>query len=333
MPGRYFGLAIQPVAGTPPSFQTENPVIKQFISATDESIGEDRGIIAEEEMGQRGMNKPVPGGFKPDGGLNIWAEPENMDLLLYLLFGTVATTEPTAPANGDYMHTFNPGDIMRYATMFIGTDIGTAEEERRYIGGALKSLKFTAAPEKKLLVSPDFFGRTMKLTTVSAPTFSALDPFYFKEGTLSMGGAPNAKVISCEMEVMNKFKEDDFRLGDMFRVSAPIGGLEAKGTVDLMFEDQADYKDFLDAGGGVAPDGITKQALKLVFDTGIAIAAGVNYLFSLELKNCIFNTHKAPVSKQEPIIETFTFTCYAPTAGDQIEAILQNAHDDCPDWT
>lgn len=296
-----------------------------FMSATDESFGEDRGVIAEEEMGQRGLNKPVPGGFKPDGGFNLWAEAENVHKILKLLTGTIVTTEPTAPGNGDYLHTMTPAETLLYASLLVGTGHGGAKGARHYYGAALKSCKFVAAPEKKLLLSPDWFCKDMEIIAAVAPTFSALDPFYFREGTVELDGGPEPQVISCEMEIVNKFKEDDIRLGNQTRQSAPLGGLEAKGSMDVMFEDTDHYEKFL--GGGVTlQDGLVKVGVELKFDTSVVIApGGVNYAMNILFKEVIYNTNKANVSKQEPIIQTLPFTCYAPTSGDQITIELQNA--------
>lgn len=316
MPTRYVGLGKEASYG-------EDVAVTQYISAIDESFSEDNQIISEEEMGQRGMNKPMPGAFKPDGGFKFYAEPENIGLLLYALCGGETPTDLTG---GEYRHDFTPTDVAKYLTAAVGTDLAGAR--KTYPGYAVKKMKFSLSPNNKLLVEVDGFGKTFNLDALDTPSFSALDPFVFHQGDVKIATTPNTDVQAMTIEIENMWEEDGYTIGSRLRRRANLQGLSVKGTMDILFETLTELELFLGKAAQTAPledEQFTKQQLDLDIDSHVLIAAATNYQLNFEFKEVLYNTNKANISKQDRTIQNLEWEAYVPTSGDQFKIELFNS--------
>ena len=301
----------------------EDVALTEFISAIDENMSYDNQIISDIEMGARGMAKPMLGAFKAAGGFKFFGEPENFGLLLLGLFGSVGSVVGAA---GEYTHTFTPADSATYLTMGVIT--GFTAGQRTHPGYAVKKMKFTMAPNEKLLVEVDGFAKTLNIDALAAPSFSTLDPFVFHQGDAKIATSSNADIQAMTIEIENEFKEDEYTIGSRLLRKATMQGLKVTGTMDILFDSLDELELFLGKAAQTAPlegEPATKQQIDLDIDTLITISTVQTYQFNLELKECLYKTEKANVIKQERLIQNVEFECYAPSTGDQVTAILENA--------
>ncbi len=301
----------------------EDVALTEFISAIDEGFGEDNQYIAEEEMGQRGLNKPQLGAFKAPGGFKFYGEPENIGLFLLGLFGEVATT-PGAAAS-EYIHTYKPSATPQYLTVGIGT--GVTAGQKTYPGFATKKGKFSLAPNNKLLVEAEGFPKTLNLDALASPSYSALDPFVFHQGSVEIATVADTNVQAMVIEVENMWKEDEYTIGSRLLRKATMQGVKVSGTMDLLFDDLTQFELFLGKAAQTAPlegEAPTKQQLELLIETAVVIDTVDTYKLNFIMKECLYKTSKANINKQERTIQNLEWEAYNPASGDQIEAILYN---------
>lgn len=302
----------------------QDVVLTEFISGIDENMSYDNQIISDQEMGQRGMAKPMLGAFKADGGFKFFGEPENMGLLLLGLFGQVNTI--AGGGGGEFIHTFTPADVAQYLTMGVIT--GFTAGQRTHPGYATKKAKFSLAPNEKLLVEIDGFAKTLEIDALASPSFSVLDPFVFHQGDAQIATVSNTDIQAMTIEIENVFKEDEFTIGSRLKRTATMQGIKVSGTMDILFDSLTELELFLGKLAQTAPlegEPATKQQLDLNIDTLVTISTVDTYQFNIELKECLYKTEKAPVVKQDRLIQNIEFECYAPASGDQVTAVLQNA--------
>ena len=316
MVSRFIGIGKESTYG-------EDVALTEFISAIDEGFAEDNQIIAEEEMGQRGMNKPQLGAFKSPGGFKFYGEPENMGLFLLGLFGEVATT-PGAGAS-EYIHTFKASSTPQYLTVGVGT--GVTSGQKTYPGFATKKGKFTLAPNAKLLVEAEGFPKTINLDALASPSYSPLDPFVFHQGSVEIATSPNTDVQAMVIEIENLWKEDEYTIGSRLLRKATMQGVKVSGTMDLLFDDLTQFELFLGKAAQTDPlegEPPTKQLLELLIDTGIVINVTDTYQLNFNMLEVLYKTSKANINKQERTIQNLEWEAYNPASGEQIEAVLYN---------
>lgn len=315
MPVRAIGLGLETTYG-------QDVALTKFISAIDEGIGEDNGIISEEEMGQRGQAKPVLGSFKAGGPFKFYLEPENAGLLLKALLGAVTST---LLVTGEYSHVFTPGNTAVYLTSAVITGLTAAQ--RTYPGTCIKKIKLSLAPGQKCLVEVDIDAKTINLDTLASPTFSTKDPFVFHQGSAKIATAANADIKAMTIEIEPHWGEEDYTIGSRTKRKAPLQGITVKGTMDILFDSKAQLELFLGTAAATEPATIppTKQQLDLVIDTGVVIATVNTYKITISLKECLYKTSKENVNKQERIIQNLEFEAYVPASGSITTITLQNS--------
>ena len=246
-----------------------------------------------------------------------------MGLLLLGLFGQVNTV--AGGGAGEYVHTFTPANTAQYLTMGVIT--GLTAEQRTHPGYAIKKMKFSLAPNEKLLVEVDGFAKTLNLDTLASPSFSTLDPFVFHQGSAKIATSPNTDIQAMTIEIENEFKEDEYTIGSRLRRKATMQGIKVSGTMDILFDSVTELELFLGKASQTTPlegEPATKHQLDLAIDTLIPISTVDTYQFNNELKECLYKTEKANVVKQDRRIENLELECYAPSSGDQVTAVLQN---------
>ena len=299
----------------------EDVAITKWISAIDENFAYDNQLIGELEMGYLGIPKPMPGPFKVSGGWKQWVEPENIGLILLALFGSVTTTIPSA---GEYKHTFVPSATKQYLTAAVVTDVTAGQ--KTHPGYAVKKVKLSLAPGQKLLAEIDGFAKTLNIDALGSPSFSTLNPMSFHEGDAKIATVSDTDIKALSLEIEHLFAEDEVTIGDRaLRYASPQGYL-FKGTMDRLFETLTELKNFLGSGTPVAPaTTMLKQQLDLNIDTGVLINGVTNYQMNIQVKEAIFKTHKANISKQDRTIENLEFEAFVPSSGNQATIDLYNA--------
>jgi len=292
-----------------------------WISAIDENMSEDMGILAEEEMGQRGPNKPVAGPFAAKGGFKAYLEPDNMGLVMKAACMGLSSA---VVAGSTYKHTYIPGTTPTYLTMAVVT--GVTAGQKTYPGYAVQKAKFSFEAKKKVLVDVSGFAKTINLDALGSPSFSTLDPFVFHQATAKIATVGSTIVKNLTVEIENMFYNDDYILGSQFLGSAPIQGLKVSGAMDMLFDSLTEYKRFLGGDGAqTSPQTAPKKVqLDCDIDSGVDAGDGTNYQFNAELKECIYKTHKANVSRQDRTVENVEYEAYVPTTGNLFTLELVN---------
>jgi hypothetical protein len=294
--------------------------LTEYIDAIEDSPKADNSIIADETMGVRGLTKPVPGDFKTGRTFKFYAESENMGLVLLGLLGAVSSA---LVETGVYKHTFTPGTAGQYLTAGGGSDVTAGQ--RTNPGFAVRKAKLSCAPNTKVLVEVDGFGKSLHLDALLSPSFSAKPCFHHGQATAKIATVAKTYIKAMSIEVENKWDEEDYTLGSRELRSAPLRGLVIKGTMDCLFDQLDQLKMFLGNNAAVAPAAtLVKQRLDLNFLGDVLIGATQFPQLNLILPETLFKTHKADVNKRDRTIENLEWECYALTSGAQMTIELQN---------
>jgi len=290
---RYLGIGKETEYGTPVE-------VTKYVDLISESIVASNEVIYPETAQGRDLTKQVAGPFKIGGPVNVFAEPENLGLLLLAAFGSVTSEVQGTTA---YKHEFKPADALGSLTLEIGHD--TPSTARKIAGCKVDKLTIEAAVKELVSASFDVVGKTEEITTPGTPEFSELPPFVFHQGTASIAGTPNANVKAFSVTLENKLQADEgYRITPDRTIQVlDIADLLVKAKLDLAFASTDEYKRFLGNATAVSPaDTLEPVALNLKCE-GAVIEDTYKYTFEIDLPKVIYDTTNANINKRDLIVQ------------------------------
>ena len=310
---RYLGLGKESVYGTAVA-------VSKYVPYTDESITEDNSFLYAETVESRSVVKARLGAYKVGGGINLYTEPENCGFLLYSALGALSTTGPADTSA--YTHTFTPGTSMLGMTAFVGSDVTAGA--LKITSALTKSLEIKCVTGEFVSMAVDMVGQKGEQVALASPSFSALDPFVFHEGSVEIATVADTNVEAMTVKIENDIYDDDYSLGSRFRRRGGVGGLKVSGTMDLNFGSLTEWKQFYDGSTGTAPVANTYSELQLeLIITGALISGSSYYKLHCTMPKCVFDTHSANVNQNKRTIENLSWTALgsAPISIDLVNEV------------
>lgn len=264
-----FGYKTETTNGTAETVDTFLPINSESVQQEIQRL-ESAGIRA----GRLTTHTWKPGQQTISG--DIETELWNLDIATVFnhMFGSVTT----ATNSGQHDYTYTPGDLTgKTFTAQVGKpDIGGTVRPFTWAGCKVSSWSIgaTAGEIATLTLSVVAQSETNGIALASASYDSALDPFVFTEGNLSIAGTTNNTVQSVELEGDNGLTER-FRLGSATSKEYLENALrEYTGTATVDFESLTQYDRFLDGD---------EAELKLTFDNSTEkLVATLNVRFDGE---------------------------------------------------
>ena len=160
----------------------------------------------------------------------------------------------------------------------VRDDILASYAMRRVLGCAVTSLSLEAVAREALTSTVSVIARRDSIVAdAQAPSFSALRPFIFFEGNLTLNGVTVANVEAFRVTVENEIADDAFILGTRFLPGIRLQGITISGDVDLAFLDWNMYRRFYDGAFGSGPGtSIASVALELTMTGEATGCAGAD---------------------------------------------------------
>jgi len=295
--------------------------LSKFLDIVSEDLNPAQNIIYAELVDSRDLRKYAPGGYGISGGVEMFGEPENISNILKWTLGEVTTT---TVATGVYEHTFKGADSISSFTAEIGLDDIAA---RRVVGCAIDSLSLESVKNELLSASLDIVGQKDSLVTATTPTFSALNPFVFHQGTVKIAGTTaTGRVEALRLDIGNNVFDDIFTLGSRFLPRLEIGRREMTGSMDLSFIDTEHIKRFFGSAAATEPlDSLNTLALNALFKSSI-ITGTYSYELELDIPKVLFDTSKVNIDRRERIVQAIEYTVlYDSVSAYALKARLRNA--------
>ncbi len=249
----------------------------------------------------------ILGPIKHSGPVDVVLFPREATSLLYYALGAVATNDIT-PTTALHTHTITKAQTIPFFRAAIGRDV----KEHQLVGGIIGGFTLDYSPDETFTASFDtIFRRELSplatLSAVTFPDFNAADrAFGGVEVTPSIGASPVTFVESASVTIENSVAEDAFSLGSRYLPAGIVAALEPSGSMDLRYDNEARYTDWL--------DGTERQIeLDATYGTGDA-----ERRIKVDLPICSYDTNKVPTENIERFVQTIDFTPEQDTAGDPI---------------
>lgn len=224
------------------------------------------------------------------------------------MFGAVSTT-----GSGPYTHTFTPGDLNNDSMTVQAGKPGTGGTVHPFTWAGCKvaSWEISSDVDAIAMLSLELSAQTETTATALATASydSALAPFTFIHGSLTVAGSAVATVRSVSLSGNNNLATDRHRFGSATVLEQlENGGREYGGQFEADFEDLTHYNRYVDGD---------EFALVLAFDNGtdsLTITMNVRY-----------DGSSPELAGPELLSITLPFTCVSATSdAAAITAVLVN---------
>lgn len=227
-----FGLATEGVAwgtsATPTKFIEPDSVTHSY----DPGLVPIDGIRASRRL----PRPPKPGGITAGGSLSTkFPNSGGIATLLKHIFGAVVTT-----GSGPYVHTYTLGSAPS-ATLQLGIqeESGTVKPYT-HIGSKFHRAEIGMAVGQAVMLKADWSSKDVVRATAlaSASYVTALNPFIFTEGSVSLDGAAVASANAATLVLEKGLKTDKHTLSSRYiREQREEPLWKITGTIDCDFED------------------------------------------------------------------------------------------------
>jgi hypothetical protein len=251
----------------------------RYIDILRENLVFDKQITPVETVFSREIRKYVEGRARVTGSIDFAVEPENVGELFKWALGSVETS-----GTGPYVHAFKPADQIKSFTAIVAS-----ESLKRKVTGCLIDRLTVETALDMVTGSIDIVAAKEEKDAGSyTPTISSLQPFTFKEATLTLGGADKSQRLrALRLRVENNIPIDDlYGFGSQYPRRILVRGRTVEAGLELAFEDTAEYDAFL-AG--------TEVSVNLKFVRG-------DYEFEVDLPRLVYRSDVAPhIDRREPL--------------------------------
>jgi len=291
----------------------------KYVDIYKDGVTADRQIMYLDTVESRNTHKQAVGTYKVGGPIDFPIAPENCGFILLGSLGAVSSSV----VNAVDKHTFTPADTITTFTLGLGGDV--AAGENKLTSAFIKKLSIKAAVNEFVSGTIDVIAETSEQAAIATPTFSALTPFSFTEGDITIGGVSDTNVEAIQIDIENNVYEDGYSIGSQFLRRAQWGGLKVSGTMDLNFGSITQWKKFYDGSTGTSPaTPVAPFALNASF-TGPIISGSDAYQFNVLMGSVIFDTRSGNQDKQSRMHENISWTAiYNVSASRTIAIELQN---------
>lgn len=276
----------------------------KFLDIVSESIAAQLMRKHSSNLGSASRRLYTEVGAQSGGGVQLEANFEGMDTLLYHAFGTKAAAQQGGTAA--YKHTLT----LAAGVPAIGLSVEVARDITGffYEGCKVAALTFQQDPNDFLKVAIELLGRQETRGSATSPTFPSALPIHQSQmvATVDAGAVTMNKLM---VKLDNKLAQRP-QLGNVApKEIIRTGGREVTGSFEIDFEDQTQYAKFM----------ANTSAALIATWTGAIIASSFAYALVLTLPKIFYTGGTPVVSGRGPITVPFTFDAVEQTRGAQDE--------------
>lgn len=212
-----YGTAVAPTRFLP--VYNENLELKKNTVISDAIIP--GGYNAQSAARRKQSTRDVNGGFQVD------ATTTSFGLILKCLFGASVAPTITTLTTGVYQHVYNlnlAGGKSQTFQKHIRDSAGTVIQAFDYPGAKISKGEFSVATNSMLTLKCDVDARDeVKQASPTASSYASQDPFFFRQGTIKIGGS----ALAADVIV----KDTNFSIQrpmDVARIGIGNNGLKAE---------------------------------------------------------------------------------------------------------
>jgi hypothetical protein len=304
-PETTYGTAVAPtefleIKGSTLSFKQAKQVLGDLISG-----GAYRSKIVS-------LNKSVGGDI---------SLPVNPDSGLGWILKSFCNASPTSAvlSGSAYGHTFlgsGASDVISKGSLTIQQVIDDYAQD--YTGCVTSAIKLSVSAGGLLEMSASFVGKDMAIQgSPTSASFSTQLPITYGTVAITKGGSA-ITVKSAEVTLENGVSGGGDELGSFNIRKVERGVYTVKGTLELYFEDNTYYTDFINNNN---------FALVISADNGTAIASTYKYALNLTLGKCYIVDNPIPeISGKGAFVQRVAFEAVYKDSTDQdFKFVLQNS--------
>ena len=309
-----FGIARETTRGTSPGAATfwipfmEAGLEEKFDNAIDEST---QGVV-EDSVGQTRVKEWA------EGSVKALITDRTFPLVLYAILGSLSTVAGS-PEAGTNTHTITVGQSAQHQSLSYYIDDPLSGQDYTHALGVVQSLEIVYEAGKPLE-----FNATLKSKKGVAASFvsssNTENRFTHKHLTFKLAtnlaglGAASAQNIRMLSLKISQNIEDDPALGSLAPVDFLNKQFTIEGTVEAIWNTEADFKTFVLAG--------TQKAMRLdLKNTDVIIGTVTNPQITIDLAKVIFKDITKPFKANDVVKQTLSFKAHYSTADSKMITI------------
>lgn len=292
-----------------------------ILDVSGEDITENQGFIYPKTASSRTMRHKIQGPVKISGPLDMPLFPTHATSLLYYVLGAVATQVDT-PSAGVNTHTITKANTIPFFQAAYGRD----QVEHQYTGAMMKGMTVDFKPTDTLSASFDVvyreeFNPPQTLSTVTFPDYNVAERAF---GTADMatlisatGTSPAVTAVTfiegltCKYE--NGVADSAFALSSQYLPAGIVAGVQCTGSMDLRYDSDANYLDFLTG---------SEKSLTITCAYGALTA---KRQIQLNIPVLSYDSNKLPTKNIERYVQTLGYTAETDGNGNPINFAVVNA--------
>lgn len=272
-----------------------------------------RGVI-EDSVGQSIVKEWAEAVLKAPIG------SEFFPLMLYSLFGTLVTTDnaDTNPIVKDHTISVQQGAQHQSLTLLLDDPVGG--QDYTHALAVVTQIEIAYELNNFLMFTANVMAKkgTTATLTPAAATDNRFLPQHltFKLAATQAGlaAAPAISIRSASLRINQNIESDDV-LGNIAPVDFLNKQFAIEGTVEALFQNEADFKTHFQAG--------TVRAMRLeLLNTNVTIGAAANPKIQLDLHSVIFTEMTKPYRLGDLVVQTLSFKAHYNTTDAKIITLV-----------
>lgn len=311
-----FGIARESTRGTAPgsaSFYipwSELDIDEKKRFAVDEQT---RGVI-EDSVGQSIVSEWAEATVKAPIG------DKHFGLILYALFGGLSSGGVVDSA---YTHTLSIGQTAQHQSIALYLDDPSGAQDYTHALCMISQLEIAYEKDNFIHYTANLTGKKGTTATLT-PAATAENRFLpqhltFKLAATQSGltAASAIAIKSLSLKVTKNLESDDV-MGNIAPADFMNKQISIEGTVEAMFQNEADFKTHFNAG--------TVRAMRLDLNSTVLIGSTSTPQFILDLHTVVFTEMTKPYRINDMVMQTLSFKAhYNTTDSKMITSTIRNA--------
>ena len=270
-----------------------------------------------ETDGARVAPDPVVVSLRVDGDSEHYIRPDEFHRDAHLLLGQTSSTGST-----NYTHTATPttSGSAPYATLFRSLNATTLVD--RYVDCQISSMTVRGGAEQACTYTKSWVGLSSLFgQTDTALTPSSASPYVYPEVTVTKNSVTTDTITSFELTIN---QNRTLIVGDTGLSAAAIvpGRLECTGSIEILFETDADWRAFQTGSTTGTSPGTTLYVQPLT----ITLTRDANTSIAFQMSNIIATAYDPPGNTDgAPITVGLTFRSQrSSTLANYIQVVTKN---------
>jgi len=286
----FLGVALEATAGTPVKSLYE----LDFVSETIKGVS--TPIRRKSINRKRSVKGAVMGAYSAEGDINLEVTPDKVSTLFYAALTGITNSGTAAP----YTHSFKPGTTLLPLTLQIQRANQIFIYPAQYVSKIVLKGIIDAIMEAQIGLKGAALEKIYDTEQSDAGiTASALDPFVFYQGTVSLHGAATTDTNNWNVEIDTGLQLHKGLGAGRAANRAHPGDAVCKGSFDIVFDTIEEHRRFLGASSSSYPisPGNTLQTL----DAQLLYTAG-QYSLLVEMTKLYYEASGPNINGREGIV-------------------------------